>query len=125
MMQDGWRVVAIRGATTIEADTAEKVRERTTELLGQIIELNAVKPEDMISIIFTVTPDIASEFPAAAARSIGLSRVPLLCSQEIPVNGSIQRCIRVLMHAYSDKGPDDIRHPYLHDARQLRTDLPE
>lgn len=125
MKGDGWRVIAVRGATTIEADASEQVLQRTEELLGEIMERNDIKPDDMVSIIFTATPDIVSEFPAAAARSIGLSRVPLLCSQEIPVTGSIQRCIRVLMHAYSSKGPDEIRHPYLHEARQLRTDLPE
>jgi len=125
MKGDGWRVIAVRGATTIEADTSGQVLQRTAELLGDIMERNDISPDDMVSIIFTATPDIVSEFPAAAARSIGLSRVPLLCSQEIPVTGSIQLCIRVLMHAYSDKGPDEIRHPYLHEARQLRTDLPE
>lgn len=125
MKGDGWRVVAVRGATTVDADSADEVRGRTTELLQEIMERNSVRPEDMVSIIFTATPDVVSEFPAVAAREIGLSRVPLLCSQEIPVTGSIQRCIRVLMHLYSGKGPGEIRHVYLHGARQLRTDLPE
>lgn len=125
MTEPEWRLIAVRGATTVAEDTADSVRERTAELLNEIMERNGVRPEDIVSIIFTATPDLASDFPAVAARSIGLSRVPLLCSQEIAVKGSIERCIRVLMHAYSNRGPDEIRHPYLHEARQLRTDLLE
>lgn len=125
MNESEWRLVAIRGATTVEADDAVQVRERTTELLLEIMQRNEVKSEDIVSIIFTATPDLASDFPAVAARGLGLAQVPLLCSQEIPVTGSIQRCIRVLMHAYSARNKSQIRHPYLHEARQLRTDLPE
>ncbi|MBE0428243.1 MAG: chorismate mutase [Thermoleophilia bacterium] len=125
MTEDGWRLIAVRGATTVESDTAAEVRERTAELLTEIMERNSLKTEDIVSIIFTATPDVVSDFPAVAARSIGLSQVPLLCSQEIPVTGSIERCIRLLMHAYSDLGRSAIRHAYLRGARQLRTDLPE
>lgn len=125
MDESGWRLVAIRGATTVDEDVVDEVRERTAELLTEIMKRNDVKPENIVSIIFTATPDLVSDFPAVAARSIGLSRVPLLCSQEIPVAGSIERCIRVMMHVYSDRQQDDIRHPYLRDARQLRTDLQE
>lgn len=125
MTEGDWRLVAVRGATTVEQDTGDAVRERTTEVLTQIMERNGIKPEDIVSIIFTATPDLVSEFPAAAARGLGLAQVPLLCSQEIPVTGAIERCIRVLLHAYSDRRQADIRHPYLHDAQQLRTDLSE
>lgn len=125
MRKGEWRLVAIRGATTVEADTPEQVRERTGEVLKEIMERNDVRSDAIVSIIFTTTPDIVSEFPAAAARGIGLAQVPLLCSQEIPVSGSVERCIRVLMHTYSLKRRDDIRHAYLRGARQLRTDLPE
>jgi chorismate mutase len=90
-----------------------------------MMERNGVGQDDIVSIIFTATRDLVSDFPAVAARSLGLSQVPLLCSQEIPVTGSIERCIRVLMHVYTGRERSEIRHPYLHAARQLRTDLPE
>lgn len=125
MKEGDWRLVAVRGATTVDEDEAGRMRERTAELLEAMMERNSINEDDIVSIIFTATPDLISDFPAVAARSLGLSKVPLLCSQEIPVAGSIERCIRILMHAYSDKPRDDIRHAYLHEARQLRTDLPE
>lgn len=123
------KLVAIRGATTVEEDTAEQIGERTAEVLAAMMERNTIEPDDIVSIIFTATHDLVADFPAAAARGMGLSQVPLLCSQEIPVKGSVERCVRVLMHAYSARGAgrrhNDIRHVYLHGARQLRTDLPE
>lgn len=125
MTEGDRRLVAVRGATTVQRDTGADVRERTAEVLTEIMERNGIKPQDIVSIIFTATPDLVSEFPAVAARSLGLAQVPLLCSQEIHVAGAIERCVRVLLHAYSDRRQADIRHPYLHDARQLRTDLPE
>lgn len=125
MTEGDWRLVAVRGATTVQQDTVADVRERTAEMLTEIMERNGIKPQDIVSIIFTATPDLVSEFPAVAARSLGLAQVPLLCSQEISVAGAIERCVRVLLHAYSDRRQVEIRHPYLHDARQLRTDLPE
>ena len=125
-MRDGeWQLVAVRGATTVDEDTAEQTRARTAELLQEMMERNDIREDAIVSIIFTATPDLVSDFPAVAARSIGLSKVPLLCSQEIPVAGSVERCIRILMHTYSLKARDEIRHAYLHGARQLRTDLQE
>lgn len=125
-MRDGeWGLVAVRGATTVEEDTAEQVAERTAELLEAMMERNDIREDAIVSIIFTATPDLVADFPAVAARNMGLSKIPLLCSQEIPVAGSIERCVRVMMHVYSIKVRDDIRHPYLHEARQLRTDLLE
>ena len=125
MREGEWRLVAVRGATTADEDEAVQVRERTAELLGEMMQRNDIREDSLVSIIFTATTDLVSEFPAAAARGMGLARIPLLCSQEIPVTGSIERCIRVLMHVYSMKPRQDIRHAYLHAARQLRTDLPE
>ena len=125
MKEDGWRLVAVRGATTVDSDTPEDIRERTGELLYEIMQRNNIDPGDIVSIIFTATPDLVSDFPAVAARNMGLSHTPLLCSQEIPVAGAVARCVRIMMHAYSPRTKDEIRHAYLHDARQLRTDLPE
>jgi len=125
MREGEWRLAAVRGATTVEEDDAGQVAQRTAELLETMMERNDIRDDAIVSIIFTATPDLVSDFPAVAARNIGLSKVPLLCSQEIPVAGSIERCVRVLMHVYSIRHRNDIRHAYLHGARQLRTDLPE
>lgn len=125
MKEGGWRLAAVRGATTVEGDTSGQILTRTQELLEAIISRNHIDSDNIVSIIFTATTDLSSEFPAVAARNLGLSHIPLLCSQEIAVNGSVQRCIRVLMHIYTELDRGDIRHAYLHDARQLRTDLPE
>ena len=115
---------AIRGAITVEADTAEAIHEGTTELLDEVLTRNELTPDVLVSIIFTATPDLTSEFPAVAARGMGLSAVPLLCAREIPVEGAMMRCVRVMIHCYCP--PErEIRHVYLRDARQLRTDLPE
>lgn len=125
MKEGDWKLVALRGATTVEKDASDQILERTGELLEQMIKRNDVDTDNIVSIIFTATPDLCSEFPAVAARNYGLSHIPLLCSQEIAVEGSIDKCIRVMMHTYTGKDPDEIRHVYLHGARQLRTDLPE
>jgi len=125
MKDSDWRLVAVRGATTVEDDSSEMIQGRTSELLEAMISRNELKPDDIVSIIFTATTDLCSDFPAVAARNLGLSQIPLICSQEIAVQGSVDRCIRIMMHTYSSRSRDDIRHPYLHDARQLRTDLPE
>jgi chorismate mutase len=114
---------AVRGAITAEADTAEAIAEATTELVGAILARNALAAEDLVSIIFTATHDLTAEFPAVAAREMGLSHVPLLCAQEIPVTGAMPRCVRVLVHCYAPPGRD-IRHVYLREAHRLRPDLP-
>ncbi|HEX6536151.1 MAG TPA: chorismate mutase [Gemmatimonadaceae bacterium] len=116
-------VRAVRGATTVERDEAALVREATRELLGQIVRRNALAPDDVVSVIFTVTPDLTSEFPARAARELGWVDVPLLCTMEIPVPGAVPRCIRVLLHVETDSARGAIRHVYLRDARELRPDL--
>ena len=124
MNENPGRLCAVRGATSVDADTSEDIRQRTAELLQAILDRNQLVIQDIVSIIFTVTPDLRSDFPAVAARDLGLSRTPLLCCQEIPVESALPRCVRVLMHVYA---PHDciIRHVYLHEARQLRLDLPE
>lgn len=116
-------VRGIRGAVTIDADQAEKVKEATRELLSSIQKENSLHPEDIASVLFTATPDIRSAFPAAAARAMGWNGVPLLCFQEIEVAGALPLCIRVLIHLNSDKPQDEIKHVYLKGARQLRPDL--
>ena len=115
---------AVRGAITVAEDTSDEIREATRELLESLLERNALGHDDLVSIIFTTTHDLVSDFPAAAARDLGLANVPLLCAQEIPVVGSMPQCIRALVHCYA---PADrpIRHAYLREARQLRLDLPE
>jgi chorismate mutase len=119
------RVRAIRGATTVDHDTRDEVLARTQELVAEIVARNGIDDADMVSIIFTATDDIRSAFPAEAAREAGLTRVPLMCARELAIDGGIERCIRILLHVYTSLGPDELRHPYLHEARQLRTDLPE
>lgn len=125
MTDADWRLIAVRGATTTETDTPEQIQERTAELIEAILERNGIATDDIVSIIFTATPDLVSDFPAVAARGLGLSQIPLICSQELAVNDSMPRCVRVMLHAYSRLSRDEVRHVYLHDARQLRTDLPE
>lgn len=119
------RLTALRGATTATADTAASIASATQELLAEMFTRNRVSGPDVVSIIFTATPDLTAEFPAAAARSAGISGVPLLCAQEMAVPGAVGRCIRVLMHLYTDTPAEELRHVYLRGASQLRTDLPE
>jgi chorismate mutase len=118
------RLRAIRGATTVDADTSEQIGERTAELLAEILRRNRLPVEDIVSVILSATPDLRADFPAVAARAIGLSHTPLLCCQEIPVEGAVERCVRVLVHCYPPVG-GEVHHIYLHGARQLRLDLPE
>jgi chorismate mutase len=119
------RVVrAVRGATAVDEDTPEAILESTAELLAEVLERNALDPDDLISMIFTMTPDLSSEFPALAARHAGLTSVPLLCASEIPVPGSLGKCIRLLLHC-TLPGDRPIHHVYLREARTLRPDLAE
>lgn len=116
-------VRGIRGAITIPEDNATEVLQATKELLKEIIKQNELESEDLASIIFTVTQDIKSTFPAEAARSMGLNLVPLLCSLEIGVSGSIPLCIRVLVHINTNKRQEEIKHVFMRDASKLREDL--
>jgi chorismate mutase len=116
------RLRAIRGAITVDGDSPDQVLSATTVLLDDMIARNALGTGDMVSLIFTVTDDIRSQFPAVAAREMGLAAVPLLCATEIPVPGSLPMCIRVMLHAYMPSGRAAV-HSYLRDAVRLRDDL--
>jgi chorismate mutase len=116
---------ALRGATTLETDSRDQVIARTATLIRTILDRNDISHEDLVSLIFTATDDVRSEFPAAAARSIGISDVPLLCARELDVEGAVPLCVRVLIHLYTDKEPSALRHVYLEGAQPLRTDLPQ
>jgi len=118
-------VRALRGATTIDADTADDVRSRTIALLEQMIERNGVDHEDIISVLFTATDDIHSMFPASAARDIGFGDIPLICARELDITGATPLCIRVLMHLTTGRSRSELRHVYLEGASGLRDDLPE
>ena len=117
-------VRALRGATTVDADTAEQVKERTIALLEAMVERNGVHHDDIISVLFTATDDIHSVFPATAARDIGFGDIPLICARELDIVGATPQCIRVLMHLNTELGRDDLRHVYLEGASGLRDDLP-
>jgi chorismate mutase len=119
------RLRAVRGATTVGEDERGELISTTATLLTEMMRRNDISKDDLVSIVFTSTPDLKSEFPAAAARGLGISDIPLLCASEVDVEGAIPRCIRVLMHAYTDRDYTALRHVYLGEARQLRTDLPE
>lgn len=114
----------IRGATTVERDTADEILMATQELLACIVEANSLETHDVGSVLFTMTPDLAAAFPAAAARDLGWQDVALMDAQEIPVPGSLPRCIRVLIHWNTETAQEEIRHIYLRNAAALRPDLP-
>lgn len=117
-------VRAIRGATTVDADTEEQVTSRVQALLGAILERNRLAKDDLISIIFTATDDVGSMFPATAARrAMDLGDVPLLGARELSVDGAQPRCIRVLVHVSTELERKEISHVYLEEARGLRDDL--
>jgi chorismate mutase len=109
----------------VPRDDAEAIVAATGELLEALFERNAVAPDDVVSMIFTATPDLTAEFPAAAARRVARRDVPVLCATELDVRGALGRCIRVLVHLYTERPRATLRHVYLGEARRLRTDLPE
>jgi len=114
----------IRGATTVSADEPDLILQATRELLEAILEENqGMQPEDVASALFTVTDDLASTFPAQAARQMGWGLVPMLCAREIPVPDSLPRVIRVLVHWNTEVPQTEITHVYLRDAVRLRPDL--
>ena len=118
---DGERVRAIRGAVCAAANTAAAIEEASRRLVQTIAQANALTPSRVISAIFTVTPDLDAQFPAVGARQAGWQEVPLMCAREVPVPGSLPRCIRVLVHAYLPAG-QPVRHVYLDGAEVLRPD---
>ena len=118
----GARLHALRGAVCVEENDAQSIVSATRDLLSELMRRNEIDPEQMVSCIFSATGDLDAEFPAVAARDLGLNRVPLLCAREIDVPGSLKRVIRVLLHYYADDG-HQAQHVYLGEARKLRTDL--
>lgn len=116
-------VRAIRGAIQIDADDAVLMREAVVELMSSILKSNDLVPENLISVLFTCTPDLVSDFPAASARAMGLGQVPLLCAVEMAVPGSLPRTIRVLIHCTTTREQHEITHVYLRGATVLRKDI--
>jgi len=115
-------VRGIRGATAVDRDTSEAVLAATRELLEAIVLANGVRADDIASIIFTVTPDLRSEYPARAARLMGWKDVALLGATEMDVPTGLERCIRVLLHVNTGRAPSEIKHIYLREAKALRSD---
>ncbi len=116
-------VRAIRGATQLESDDREHMLERVAEMVMDVISANGLEVDDFISVIFTATSDLVSEFPAYAARRLGFGDVPLLCARELEIAGSMPRVVRMLAHVETEVPRAAISHVYLHGAAQLRTDL--
>ncbi|MCH5184629.1 MAG: chorismate mutase [Oscillospiraceae bacterium] len=116
-------VRAIRGAVTVENNDKDEILDAVKTLLEKIISDNNAAKEDMVSIIFTLTPDLNAVFPARAARDLGFSDVPLMCMSEIPVDGALEKCIRVMLTLNTDKSLAEIKHVYLKGAVALRPDL--
>jgi chorismate mutase len=116
------RLFALRGATTVDADEREAILAATTELMHQLLERNALATDDLVSCLFTLTPDLHAEFPAVAAREMGLSAVPLMCARELDVPGAMPRVIRVMVHCYMPEASSP-QHVYLGQAARLRLDL--
>jgi chorismate mutase len=116
------RLFAVRGAAQAEANEPGAILDATEELMRGLIERNGLEPEAMVSCLFTTTDDLDAEFPAVAARRLGLTGVPLLCCREIPVPGSMPRVIRVMLHFYGPSGHEPV-HVYVGEAQKLRTDL--
>ena len=117
------RLRAARGAIRVPSDDGEALLGSTERLLSTVLQRNAIDPEDLVSIMFTATEDLRSAFPAEAARRMGLGRVPLMCAQEIPVEGSMPSVIRILLHFHSDRTLDEVVHVYLDGAESLRDDV--
>ena len=116
-------VRAIRGAVQLEQDDREHLLASVDELIREILAQNSLSTDDLVSMIFTATPDLHSEFPALAARQLGIGDVPLLCAQELDVDGAMPRVIRVMVHAETELEKADVRHVYLRGAAALRRDL--
>lgn len=116
------RLFALRGAASVDRNDADAILSATEELMRELTARNDLRPDAVVSCIFTLTPDLDAEFPAVAARALGFDRVPLLCAREIGVPGALPRVLRVLIHYYADD-EHRARHVYLGEARALRSDL--
>jgi chorismate mutase len=113
----------VRGATQLDADEREHMLERVAEMVTDVMTSNGLEVDDFISVIFTATSDLVSEFPAYAARQLGFGEVPLICARELEIAGSMPRCVRMMAHVETDLPRADITHVYLHGAAALRSDL--
>ena len=116
-------VRGVRGATTVENNTRDEILTATRQLFALMIRLNGIEKEYVASAMFSVTTDLNAEFPALAARQLGWLDVPLLCTYEIDVTGSLKKCIRILINWNTEKAQSDIKHVYIKDAVRLRPDL--
>jgi chorismate mutase len=116
------RLFALRGAITVERNNADEILDATERLVKELLDRNGLEPSALVSCVFTATEDLDAEFPAVAARRVGLSQVALLCARELPVPGALPRVIRALVHYYADEGHKP-QHVYLEEARTLRGDL--
>ena len=116
-------VRAIRGAIQVDADERESILEGAAELMRTVMSRNDLTTDDVISVIFTATPDLTAEFPALAARKIGFHAVPLMCATEIPVPGAMPRVVRLMAHVETDRARAEIQHVYLRGAAALRLDI--
>ena len=119
------RLLALRGATSCTEDTRQEIERKTQALVNEMLERNGILHDDLVSIIFTATDDLNSEFPATAARALGLGDVPLLCARELAIAHGMKHTIRVLMHFYGEQSRKELHHVYLEGTRTLRDDLPE
>ena len=122
---DEMRLRALRGATTAAQNEADEIVAASVELLQTMMARNHLDADDLVSIIFTATPDLDAGFSAAAARAAGLSLVPVIGAMEVGVQGGLERCIRVLIHLYTAREAAELRHVYLRKARSLPSDLPD
>ena len=116
-------VRAIRGAIQVDADERQAILDGTAELVTEVMERNKLTTDEVISVLFSATPDLSAEFPALAARSLGFQEVPLLCCAEIDVPGAIPRVVRLMMHVETDRARTEIQHVYLRGAAGLRLDI--
>jgi chorismate mutase len=116
-------VLAVRGAIQVDADDREQILAATAELVTEVMTRNALTTDDVISVIFTATPDLTAEFPALAARKLGFHEVPLLCASEIDVPHALPRVIRLMAHIETDRPRSDVQHVYLRGATALRVDI--
>lgn len=116
-------VRAIRGAIQLDVDERAAILDGTSELVTQVLRRNGLTPDDVISVIFSATPDLRAEFPALAARALGFGEVPLLCCSEIPVPGAMPRVVRLMMHVETELTKSQVQHVYLRGAAALRIDI--
>ena len=114
---------AVRGATQLVSDTREQMLDRVAEMVTEVMAANRLDVDDFISVIFTATSDLVSEFPAYAARRLGFGEIPLLCARELEIDGSMPMVVRMLAHVETDLPRAEITHVYLHGAAALRSDL--